>query len=282
MSVSAEGVTESIGDILSGKAPVEIVETKVENVETTDVKDDKSTAATSAAESNETIEKDQKEARARDEAGKFAKVETKVETKEDKPRPDVAAIIDERRKRQAAEARLREIEGKQATQRTSVLEDEDKAFSQRINEGTRGLREQNYKLSVRLARIEHGEAFSEAETAFAEAAERDDRLIAGLQASDDPGEYIYSLGLQIKELASVGGDFVKYRQKITADSTKQLADRDARIKALEGELEATKKAKADLEALPTSLNSKGSSASSKDVGEDDSIANIARFGNKQR
>jgi hypothetical protein len=267
---------ESIGDILSGKAPVEVekVETPVET-KTTDVK-----AATSAAEPVEASEKVEKE-RARDESGKFSKAEAKVEAKEEKTRPDVAAIIDERRKRQAAEARIRELEGKQG-QRPSVLEDEDKAFSHRIDEGTRGLREQNFNMSVKLARIQHGDNFEEARAAFEQAAMQDDRLIEALRASADPGDYIYTVGLQIKELADVGGDFVKYREKVTADSTKQIAERDARIKALEVELEATKKAKADLESLPTSLNSKGSQTSSKDVGDEESLQTLVRFGNKQR
>ncbi len=270
---------QSIGDILSGKEPEAIP------VETADT--DKAVEATGEKAAPPAADQDKqkvedKQAPARDESGKFKATEKVEEKPAEKPRADVAAIIDERRKRQAAEARLRELEGGGKQPRASVLEDEDKAFDQRINEGTRGLREQNYKLSVKLARMEHGDAFAEAETAFAEAAERDDRLYAGLRASDDPGEYIYSVGLQIKELADVGGDFMKYRQKVTADLNGKLTEREERIKALESELEATKKAKQELESLPTSLNSKGSQVSSKDVPEDESLKSLVRFGNKQR
>jgi septal ring factor EnvC (AmiA/AmiB activator) len=192
----------------------------------------------------------------------------------------VAAIIELRRRTQAAEARVRELEGgKDKAAKPSVLDDEDKAFDTRIDEGTRGLREQNYHLSVKLARMEHRDDFATAEEAFANAAEQDDRLIAGLRASADPGEYIYTVGLQIKELAEVGGDFVKYREKVTGEARTKISDLETRNKALEAQVAELTKQKTDLETLPRSLNSRPSGSAPVSGSEDpEDIKSLTRFG----
>lgn len=262
---------ESLSDILSDKAldddapePTGEMTTKVDTAPPAEGKTDKV-----EEKPGEAADKSKTEA-----APTAAKVETKPS--------DIPAIIDERRKRQAAEARVRELEGGKSPPRPSVLEDEDGAFNARIDEGTRGLREQNYHLSVKLARIEHKDDFAAAEEAFANAAEKDDRLIAGLRASADPGEYIYTIGLQIRELADVGGDFVKYREKITAESRTQLAEKDTRIKALEAQVAELTKQKTDLETLPRSLNSRTSASPAAGDEDDEEIGSIVRFGNKSR
>lgn len=270
---------ESVSDILSNKEQAEVPsETGV--VEKTE------TAPPAAGSETKADEK----APARGADGKFAKVEPegeepKADAKEPaRPRGEVAALLDERRKRQAAEARLRELEGKQPAQpKPSVFDDEDKAISTRVDDGTRGLREQLYQQSVKIARLTYKEAFGDAETAFAEAAEHDDRLIAGLRASADPGDYIYTVGLQIKELADVGGDFMKYREKITADSRAQITERDTRIKSLEAQIADLTQKMTDLEHIPRSLNSRPSGAAPQAGSADpEDIKTIARFGNQSR
>jgi hypothetical protein len=265
---------ESIGDILSGKAEVSApVEVKAE---TTDVK-----AAPSAAEQKTEVDKAEKAAQARDEAGKFAKVETPEEPQ--KQRAEVAAIIDERRKRQAAEKRLAEIEAQKPATIPSVFDNEDAAIRTRVDEGTKLLREQNYNLSVRLARMEHGDAFSEAEQAFAEAIEQDPRLLEGLRTARDPGEYIFTLGLQIKELADVGGDFLKYREKVTGALKGEVSSRDERIKALEAQVEALTKSKSELEQIPTSLNARASaSTGNAEAVTQEPLSQLTRFGKPNR
>lgn len=208
-----------------------------------------------------------------------------VDKPAEKPRADVAAIMDERRKRQVLEAKLKELESKPEA-KTSVFDDEDKAISSRVEEGTRGLREMLYKQSLKTARILYKDTFSDAEAAFIEAANGDPegRLIDGLRASDDPGEYIHTIGMQIKELGApdVGGDFVKYREKLTAESKTQMATLQAQLDAMKTENDALKKAQADFEAIPRSLNS--TSLQPAKAGEDDEsdIKTIVRFGNKKR
>lgn len=208
-----------------------------------------------------------------------------VDKTAEKPRVDVAAIMDERRKRQALEARLKELEGKPEA-KTSVFDDEDKAISSRVEAGTRGLREMLYKQSMKTARIMYKDTFSDAEAAFIEAANGDPegRLIDGLRASDDPGEYIHTIGMQIKELGApdVGGDFVKYREKLMAESKTQMATLNAQLEALKAENEALKKAQLDLEAIPRSLNSTSLQPAVAGDDDDADIKTIVRFGNKKR
>jgi hypothetical protein len=263
---------ESLSSILSNIAPPEAA---VEKGEQTLV-------VTSAphAEKVETTEK------ARDESGKFKATEKAVETAakvEEKPttRADVAAIIDERRKRQALEKQLRELQSAKSAERPSVFDNEDAAISVRVEEALRPIKEANYKLSVKAARKEHGEVYAEAEQAFADAAESDPRLYEGLRSSDDPGEYIFSLGLQIKELAGVGGDFVKYREKVTGELSGKLGERDKQIATLTAQVEALTKAQKDLETLPRSLNSKPSGSPAASDADDVDIKTLVRFGNKQ-
>lgn len=244
-------------------------------------------APPAAAKEGPTVEKTEvKSERARDESGKFTKAEEKpAEKPVEKPRPDVAAIIDERRKRQDAERRYAELLAqtqKPSGEKPSVFENEDEAISSRVTEGTRGIRESLYKMSVKTARAIYKD-FGEAEQAFSEAMERDPRLIAGLQQSDDPGEFIYTMGIHVRELADVGGDLMKYREKVTASSQSKIDEQAKQIAALTAEVESLKKAQTDLEGVPRSLNSTSSGPSPKPGAEDDEdIKSIARFGNSKR
>jgi len=271
---------ESVQEILSNKEPAAVAAAP----ETTG---DTKAAPPAAGTTTDDKPDGDKAAQTRDASGKFQKAPEADASKPDanqpdKPRADVAAIIDERRKRQAAEARVRELEGNAGKDaaKPSVLEDEDKAFSTRIDEGTRGIREQLYHLSMDNARLRHGDAFAEAEEAFANAAEKDERLIEGLRNSANPGEYVFSMGFHVKELADVGGNLQKYREKITADSRTQIAERDTRIKALEAQVAELTHQKTELETLPRSLNSRTSAAPAAGSVEPEDIKSIARFGNQ--
>jgi hypothetical protein len=263
--------TESLSDVL-GESPFNRAPVQPEVVKT---------EAAPPAVSEKPAEVIEKQPRAED--GKFAsaKVEEKpVEKSVEKPRADVAAIIDERRKRQDAERRLAEALQSKPAEKTSVFTDEDKAISERVSEGTRPLRDLLFKQSVKLARITYKDGYAEAEQAFADAAEKDERLFEGLRNSDDPGEYIYSVGLQIKELADVGGDFAKYREKVTAVTRGELDALKAQFDVLKAENEALKASQSELDSVPRSLNTASSSPSPKASETDDEpISKIVRFGN---
>lgn len=267
---------ESLSSILSGSSPATDVKPAAEPAAATP-----SVAKEPAETTEKPAQKAEKPDQARDESGKFAKAEKPEEKQPEKPRADVAAIMDERRKRQALEQRIRELEGTQKPkEKPSVFDNEDAAIASRVDERTGPMAERLFRQSMKIARLTYGDSFAEAEQAFAEAAERDERLVEAWRNADDPGEYVYTVGLQIKELADVGGDFVKYREKVTGDLKGQLSERDARIKALEAEVESLKKAQTDLESIPSSLNGATSGPSPKVTDADaDSLTKIVRFGN---
>jgi len=226
---------------------------------------------------------EQKPDRARDESGKFTKAEDKSEKPaekpaETKPRADVAAIIDERRKRQALESELAKLRQAQEkpVQKPSVFENEDAAINARIEEYSAPVREAIYKLSVKSARASYKD-FDDAAQAFADASERDPRLIAGLQASDDPGEFIYSMGIHVRELADVGGDLMKYRDKVTSASQSKIDEQAKQIAALTAQVEALTKSQAELAAVPRSLNGLPSTPAKAGDEDADDIHSIVRF-----
>lgn len=246
------------------------------------------TAAPPAAENNkaaDTKQEDGAKAQPRDESGKFkaAEKEATAATAAEpakpagKPTGQLAALMAEREKRQQLERELADLKAGKTTGKPSVLEDEEGAFNARIDDGTRSLREQNFNLSMKVARLEYGEAFKDAEEAFTQAAMNDERLMTALRAQSDPGEYIYTVGLQIKELADVGGDFVKYREKITGSARAELAAKDERIKALEAELASTRQTQSARDEVPESLNRLPSGAVPARDGDATDINKIVRF-----
>ena len=286
MSASEGSVQESIQSLLSSRsstAQAAPVSAPIESVPTGEPAKVETAKAETAPPAEGVTDK---AAPARDETGKFAKAEEPAKAPEvvkDKPRADVAAIIDERRKRQALEQRLKELEAGKPANKPSVFEDEDKAISSRVDEAIRPIREALYKQSLRSAASLHKDDFESAQLAFVEASQQDDRLIAGLRASEDPGEYIYSMGAHIRELADVNGDLGAYKAKITGAMKTDLDARDATIKSMQTEIDALKKAHADLESLPRSLNTRTSGASPKPGdGDAESIKTLTRFGNPQK
>jgi hypothetical protein len=220
---------------------------------------------------------EQPAAKARDEQGRFAKDE-----KEEKPeisRRDVAAIIDERKKRQEVEAKLKELQAQ--TPKTDIWTDPEKAISERVTEATAPLRQKFFKMSIRTAEKLH-EDFHDAADAFAKATETDSQLVQAMNDADDPGEYIYNIGLHLKEMSDVGGDFSKYKAKLTGEMKAQIADKDKTIAALTAELETLKTAKAELSQVPKTLNrtQSGAAPATGDADPDD-LKFITRFGNKR-
>lgn len=194
----------------------------------------------------------------RDETGKF--------TKKAEPMVPLSALLAERAKGR------REPEVPKT--KTSVFEDEDKGISERLDEHTAPLRQALFRMSVKLAQREHEDFDTVADT-FREAAERDPRLWQSMREADEPASYIYTVGSQIRELADVGGDFVKYREKIQGELK-------AENESLKAQLAAATAAKTDLDSVPRSLNSKGSGAQPTLADTDpEDLKSIVRFGNKR-
>ena len=165
----------------------------------------------------------------------------------------------------AARKRIDELEAKLAEAekkpKTSVLEDEDKAFQERLSEHSRPLVQRLFNMSVAAARKVPGREDYQSVYDFMNAeVQAHPELMQAINEADDPGEYIYQLGRTRKELAEVGGDFTKYREKIAADKDAKLTDAQKRIQALEAELGALKASKEKREVIPQSLNAEQSGA----------------------
>jgi hypothetical protein len=263
--------TESLSDIIqspfvTGEKPASpAVETKEAVAEVrTEAK----------AETKVEAEAPETKAPTRDESGRFAKTEEKEDTD-----GRTVALRAERERRRALEARLKELESAKPAEKVSIFEDEEKGIAQRVAEHSRPLREANFNMSVKLARLTYKEEFEKAEAAFFDSAEADPRLYEQLRSSADPGEFIFTIGTQISELGPVGGNFMKYREKVTGELKTELGKRDEVIAALKAENERLKKGQAELESIPRSLN-KGNEASPKSTAEadDDDLKSITRFG----
>jgi hypothetical protein len=214
----------------------------------------------------------------RDESGRF----TKAEKPEEKQEPNglKVAIKQARERARIAEARLAEIAAKETpAQKVSIFENEDEGIAQRIAESTKPFREANFNMSVKLARLTYKEGYEAAEAAFFDFAEQDQRLYQQLRTAADPGEFIFTVGTQMAELAPVGGDFLKYREKVTGELKGELSKRDEQLKAQSEQIEAMKKQLAALESIPRSLNKGNDSAPRSTAEADDDIKSLVRFGN---
>lgn len=230
-----------------------------------------------------------------DEPKEETETETKAETKDEpkdeptepkedpkeEPKPESdgrnAALKAARERYRTAEARLKELEAKQG-EKVSIFEDEDKGIAQRVAEQSRPLREATFNMSVKLARLTYKDEYEKAEAAFFESAEADPRLYEQLRAASDPGEFIFTIGTQISELGPVGGDFMKYRQKVTGELQAQLQQKDEQLKALNARLEALEKAQKELDEVPRSLNADKSAPGPKvEEADEEDISKIVRF-----
>ncbi len=246
------------------------------------------TSAPPAEPTEAKVETETKAEKARDEGGRFKATESEpketsaiVEQKDDDKSVAQginAALLAERTRRRELEAKLREFQSQppKPAEKVSIFEDEDKALDQRISTHLRPLREQNFNLSVELARSKHGDEYVTAEAAFFEAAEADPRLYDQLRAVANPGEHILAIGTQLAELGPVGGDFRKWREKATADLKGELSKRDEQIKALTAQVESLTKSQKQLESIPRSLNRGSESLATTSVDPPD-INEIVRF-----
>lgn len=223
----------------------------------------------------------------RDESGKFAKIEEqKAEVKETKPeelqQPHLAAIMDERRRRQAAERRLAELESQQKQEPKvlpSVFDDEDGAIRERAEAVIAPLRGAMIDQSVELAKLKHANDWKDAEEGFLEAIEANPQLVQQFRSAQNPGEFVYQAGVYHREMSKYGGSVVAMRDAIRGESTAKLTEATARISALEKELSELKASKAEVAAVTNSLNNKASGVVDAGTPQDpEDLKGIVRFG----
>ncbi len=240
---------ESLGSILANEtAPVEAapveVQKDVKPVE--EAKPEIDTAAPSAAK----------------------EVIQPTEAKKEPLKPaEIAAIMDERRKRQEAERQLAELRKQIPEEKTDFFTDPEKAVQEQVQKAVAPIREKFIKQSIAAATSAHAD-FVQAAEVFEEMLKTNPVLADEWLASDDPGEFIYSTATNTP----------KHREQFAQELKGQLAERDAKIAALSQELEAVKKAQAELAAVPKSLNNvaSGSPPKAQDV-DDDDLSKIVRF-----
>jgi DNA repair exonuclease SbcCD ATPase subunit len=214
----------------------------------------------------------------RDESGRFApKTEVKTEEKAPITKADVAAIIDERRKRQELERELSQLRQQNPKPKTDVFENPDLAISERVSDQLSPLRNQIFELQLQLAKTQMPD-FDDAVMAFLKAAESDPVLKHAADTAPNELQFIYREGLRLKELGDVGGDIRKYREKVTAEATAKLSEKDQEIQTLKSQLEALTKAHSELSAVPRSLNQiqAGSAPKVTDADPED-INQLVRF-----
>ena len=214
----------------------------------------------------------------RDESGRFAP-KTEVQPKPPEPvkeptRADIAAIIDERRKRQALERQVQELQA--GKQKPDFWENPEAALEARVNEVVNPLQSQNLQLQVDIARLKYTD-FDEVMMGFLEAAQKDPVLKAQADNSPDPLNFIYREGKRLKELGPYGGDLAKRDEAKFGELKAEGAKKDELIKALQTELETLKKSQAELAAVPRSLNAEQSGTPKVSDVDDDDLKKIVRF-----
>jgi hypothetical protein len=214
----------------------------------------------------------------RDESGRFAKVEeSKPEGKPELTKADVAAIIDERRKRQELQRELEQLRQQQPPKpKTDIFENPDAAINERLLEHLNPLQQQVFKLQVELAKSKMPD-FDDAAKAFFTHAQSDPVLMHQADTAPDQFAFIYREGKRLQELGDVGGDILKYKEKVTAEARTEIAKRDEQIKTLSSQIEALTKTQAELAAVPRSLNQLSTSVPKTTDADPDDINQIVRF-----
>lgn len=210
----------------------------------------------------------------RDESGRFA---PKVEAKPDKAplQPaDVAAIIDERRKRQALEREIAQLRGNQP--KPDIWENPEAFVNSRLQEFVDPLRSEMLNLQVENARLKNPD-FDESMMAFLQAAQNDANLSALADSSPNPLQFIYREGKRLKELGPYDGDLGKRDEAKFGELKSEISKRDQQILAMQAQLDQLTKAQQELDAVPRSLNKiSGSSPKLADADPDD-LSKIVRF-----
>lgn len=207
----------------------------------------------------------------RDESGRFA---PKAEAKETPTRADIAAIIDERRKRQELERRVQELTSGQP--KADFWSDPEKALEERVSALVNPLHSQNLQLRVDMARLKNPD-FDDAMMAYLEAAQKDEVLKHQADNSPDPLEFIYREGKRIKELAPYGGDLNKRDEARFGELKAEVAKKDELLKAMQAQLDAVTKSQAELAAVPRSLNAEQSGTPKAADADPDDLRKIVRF-----
>lgn len=183
----------------------------------------------------------------------------------------ISALLAERGKRQSAEAELQalrakvaELEGKPSE--TDIFTDPDKAIAERVNKQLAPIRQRFFDQSVKTAAAAHSD-FEDVAKSFGEMLDADPTLHARWLESEDPGEFIYT----------VGSTTPQFREKQTSQYREQLSAKDSEIASLNARLKELEGSRKALSEVPESLNKQPSGAVPVRNDADYDINNIVRF-----
>lgn len=222
-------MSESLEDVLSGKEPV--VEPPTEEVE----------AEAQESQEDEPVAEVESEAEV-DESEPTGDIKTEPPSVETPKEVPLAAMLDERDKRKQLQAELEALRAEQAKakeQKVDFWENPEAAISS-VEERLRGEFQQTFQngllaFSMQSASYRHKD-YDDMRASFTEAAEQNPALVDQALQSADPGEYIYSVGRQFKQLDEVGGDIDTMREKmraeIKAELMKEMQGKDAKRRSV--------------------------------------------------
>ena len=206
----------SLDDVLSGEEPKEVpvVESEAPEEETEETQP-------------EAVEVDEEETEEVTEEPTGVE-ETTTPVVEDVKQVPLAAMLDERDKRQELQKRLEALEAERESQQKEKVdfwENPEAAVDAKVSEKVSALEQQftngYLSLSMQYSRSFHDD-FDTAKDAFAEAATQNPALADMALKSEMPGEYIYNTGKQFMELDSVGGDVNALRERIRNEERAKL------------------------------------------------------------
>ena len=209
----------SLEDLLSDK---ELPETTEETEQTEDTGEETSEKTATAETEQETEEKD--------DSTPESKAEQKTEEEEGPESWTKAAVLDERRKRQALEAELEKLRQGQQQQPANEAEkadwyaDPEKAAQTMQQQLSQQAFNTKLELSQDMMRAQF-EDYDEHETEFVDLAKQDPRLIQEMQQAPNPARFAYETAKKARDyeaMKDVDSYKAKLQQEIEAKVRKEL------------------------------------------------------------
>lgn len=240
-----------------------------------EAKAEPATAATSAAQTSDQpaaptgekpVEKPTDDTRARDENGRFVKMEEQIAGLQ-------KGIESERKKRQEVEARekrdaeARAAASKEPAKLKDFWENPDEALTERLSPQLAKITQDNesrlFGISEYYAKRDHAnydEVVNELMSETAEDTTLANQVYTQMRGHPSPAEALYSIALNRRELKAVGGDLSKYKDTITEPLRKEHETLTGTLKEREAEITRLKAQLDNVSKVPDSLNA-GPSAS---------------------
>jgi len=134
----------------------------------------------------------------------------------------IAALVDERQKRQAAETRVRELEAASQQPAPNPIDDPEGALDHLRGEFSQGMWAIKSGLSRDMMSSAHPD-YAEKESAFIEMAQANPGLVAEMHASENPARFAYDTAKNAQEYQAMQ-NVDEYRAKLKAELRAELAE----------------------------------------------------------